>query len=364
MDSHLSPNLVVDPVCGMSLDSARAAAVVQAEAGAVYFCSLGCRDRFLADPDRYAATETGGGHACREHGHVHGDNGMAARFGAPLGAGLAAALALLALYFSLLSLLSGWGFTLSEFGQFWPYITALAIGFGIQVGLFLFLHRSIHAAARTGKVVAVTGTASGVAMLSCCTHYLVNLLPVLGATGLVTLAGQYQVELFWFGLAANLAGIGYMSKRIIDFSRENGLAGQAATAALMALLVGVPGLAVWSEPAVAAEAALQAQVNNGGQVTVTVTPLDLTAAQPWRFEVQLNTHSVALDQDMASSAVLVTGDGQEVRAAQWKGDPPGGHHRSGILVFTAPVPGPQTVTLKIRGVGVAERVFIWRRSGS
>lgn len=363
MDSHLSPNLVIDPVCGMSLDSARADASVQAEAGAVYFCSLGCRDRFLEDPDRYTPTETGGGQACCEHGHVHGDSGMVARFAAPLGAGLAGALGLLAIYFGLLSLVSGWSFTLLQFEEFWPYITALAIGFGIQVGLFLFLHRSVHAAARTGKVVAVTGTASGVAMVSCCTHYLVNLLPALGATGLVTLVGQYQVELFWFGLAANVAGIGYMSKRIMAFFHEKGLAGHAAKAAQAALLVGALGLAAWNEPAAAAEAALPAQVNNEGQVTVKVTPLDLTAEQPWRFEVELNTHSVALDQDMASSAVLLTGDGQEAPAAQWKGDPAGGHHRSGILVFNPPVPRPQTVTLKIRGVAVAERVFVWRRPG-
>ncbi len=362
MDPHSSPSLVIDPVCGMSVDPAHAAATAQAEAGEVYFCSPGCRDRFMADPDRYPPTETGGGDACCEPGHVQGDSGMAARFGVPLGAGLAGALALLAVYFGLLGLLSGWGFTLDEFGRFWPYITALAVGFGIQVGLFLLLRRSVHAAARTGKVVAVTGTTSGVAMVSCCTHYLVNLLPALGATGLVSLVGQYQVELFWFGLAANLAGIGYMASRIRAFSRDKGLAGQAARGAMAALLVGALGLAAWNEPA-AAEAALQAQVNREGQVTVKVTPLDLTAAQPWRFEVELNTHSVALDQDMASSAVLLTGGGQEVRAEQWKGDPPGGHHRSGILVFATPVPGPQTVTLKIRGVGVAERLFVWQRPG-
>ncbi len=83
--------------------------------------------------------------------------------------------------------------------------------------------------------------------------------------------------------------------------------------------------------------------------------------QPWRFEVRLDTHSVALDQDLAASAVLVAGDGREVRAEEWDGDPPGGHHRSGVLVFAAPVPGPQAVTLKIRGVGVAERTFTWPR---
>lgn len=362
MDSELSSNLVTDPVCGMSIDPARAAAAVQTGAGEVFFCSLGCRDRFLADPDRYAATKEEGGHACCEHGDAHADEGLAARFGVPAVAGLAGSVALLALYFGLLTLVSEWDFTLLQFEQFWPYITALALGFGIQLGLFVFLRRSVHAAARSGRVVAVTGTASGIAMVSCCTHYLVNLLPVLGATGLVTLVGQYQVELFWFGLAANLAGIGYMSKRILDFNRANGVARRAAGAALTTFVVAALGAASWGEPASADEPALPAQVSNEGMVSVKVTPLALADGQPWRFEVQLNTHSVALDQDMAANAVLIVGDGQEVRAEEWDGDPPGGHHRSGILVFSVPVPAPQTVTLKIRGVGVAERMFVWPRS--
>jgi hypothetical protein len=348
----------------MSIDSARAAAAVPTRAGEVFFCSLGCRDRFVADPDRYAATTQEEGQACCERGHAHADDGMAARLGVPAMIGLAGSAALLAVYFGLLTLVSDWEFTLLQFGQYWPYITALALGFGIQLGLFMYLRRSVHAAARSGRVVAVSGTASGVAMVSCCTHYLVNLLPVLGATGLVTLVGQYQVELFWFGLAANLAGIVYMSNRVLAFSRAHGVAGRAAGAALTAFLFAALGTASWSEPAAAEEAALPAQVSNEGMVSVKVTPLALADGQPWRFEVRLNTHSVALDQDMAAHAVLMVGEGQEVKAEEWDGDPPGGHHRSGVLVFTAPVPGPQTVTLKIRGVGVAERTFVWPRAGA
>jgi YHS domain-containing protein len=356
MNSHHSPNLVIDPVCGMSLPLARAATSLQAEAGTVYFCSRGCRNRFQADPDRYPPAAAGRGLAGCDHGRALANGGLTA-VGLPAGAGLAAASVLLAIYFSVLGLLSGWRFTLLQFEEFWPYIIALAVGFGIQVGLFLFLRRSVHAAHRTARVVAATGSSSGIAMLSCCTHYLVNLLPVLGATGLASLVGQYQVELFLVGLAANLAGIGYMASRIVAFSRATGSAGQAAVAAL---LVGVLGLGAWNGPARAGETALPPQESYEGRVMVEVTPLALAPDQPWQFEVQLNTHSVALDQDMAASAVLLTADGQEMQAEQWKGDPPGGHHRSGILLFTPPVPAPDTVILKIRGVAVDERVFTWR----
>ena len=75
----------------------------------------------------------------------------------------------------------------------------------------------MHGAA-SGKVMAATGTTSGAAMVSCCTHYLVNVLPVLGATRLVSLVGQYQVELFWFGIASNLAGIAYIGRRVASYA--------------------------------------------------------------------------------------------------------------------------------------------------
>ena len=281
--------------------------------------------------------------------------GMAA-LALPIAAGLGAATGLLAIYFSALTLLSGWRFTVLEFGEFWPYILALSFGFGIQVALFLYLHRSVHAAHRAGPVVAATGSSSGIAMLSCCTHYLVNLLPVLGATGLASMVGQYQVELFWVGLAANLAGIAYMASRIRAFSRAGTFAGQAA---MTGLLAGILVLSAANTP-VQADTALPTQESYEGRVMVEVTPLAVAPGQPWRFEVSLNTHSVALDHDIAASTVLLAANGNELPALQWTGDGPGGHHRSGILVFAAPTPAPETITLKMRGVAAEERIFTWR----
>lgn len=121
--------------------------------------------------------------------------------------------ALLTLYFAILSFVSGWAFAKDQFNDFWYFIVALAAGFGIQVGLYVRLRRLAHTSMGKGAV-AVTGTTSTAAMISCCTHYLTNVLPVLGATGIVAFASQYQVELFWVGLAANLAGIIYIARRL------------------------------------------------------------------------------------------------------------------------------------------------------
>ena len=124
--------------------------------------------------------------------------------------GVFASVALLGVYFGVLTLVSGWSFTLSQFTEFWPYIVALAVGFGVQIGLYFYLKQLSAERHYAHCAVATSGTTSTVAMLACCTHYLTNVLPVLGATGLVAVVAQYQVEFFWLGLAFNAAGLSYV----------------------------------------------------------------------------------------------------------------------------------------------------------
>ncbi|UCG95964.1 MAG: hypothetical protein JSW31_09980 [Burkholderiales bacterium] len=136
-------------------------------------------------------------------------------------AGLAATVALLALYFGLLTLVSDWQFTREQFAEFWPYLLTLAGGFGVQIALYFYLRHLVSGARAHGKVVAASGTASTAAMVSCCTHYLVNLLPILGATGLAALVAQYQIELFWVGIGFNAAGIVYIGTKLASASKEH-----------------------------------------------------------------------------------------------------------------------------------------------
>ena len=133
--------------------------------------------------------------------------------------GLLASLVLLTLYFTVVTLISGWGFAKEQFGQFWYFLLPLAIGFGAQVGLYIYLKNLVKNQKPNGKVLAATGTTSTAAMISCCSHYLANFLPFLGIAGLVTIVSQHQVQLFWIGLASNLAGIAYVLNKIIKFSK-------------------------------------------------------------------------------------------------------------------------------------------------
>ena len=51
----------VDPICGMQVDEERAAGRSEYDGRAYYFCSAGCKEKFDADPGRYALREGQGG---------------------------------------------------------------------------------------------------------------------------------------------------------------------------------------------------------------------------------------------------------------------------------------------------------------
>jgi YHS domain-containing protein len=48
----------VDPVCGMNVDPANAAARLTHDGHDLSFCSLGCRERFVADPTAFTSKVT------------------------------------------------------------------------------------------------------------------------------------------------------------------------------------------------------------------------------------------------------------------------------------------------------------------
>lgn len=136
----------------------------------------------------------------------------------PILYGLLAFLALLSLYFLILTLVSGWELTKDQFSAYWYYIIPLALGFGIQFSLYTYLKMLIKKQAQTGRVLAVSGTASGAAMISCCAHYLTNILPILGTAGIVAFVGAYQVQFFWIGLFFNFLGILYIGRKLRQFA--------------------------------------------------------------------------------------------------------------------------------------------------
>lgn len=62
---------VTDPVCGMSVESGKAAATETHQGHTYYFCSARCRDTFKADPTRYAGKAASAAGQRHGIGHLH-----------------------------------------------------------------------------------------------------------------------------------------------------------------------------------------------------------------------------------------------------------------------------------------------------
>lgn len=143
------------------------------------------------------------------------------KFIRPLQFGVGGFVLLLAIYFGVVSLISGADFAFEQFATFWYFIVPLALGFGIQVGLYSYLKDLVGQHGASGKVVAVSATTSTAAMVSCCAHYLLNILPILGITGFLTVVAEYQIELFWLGLVFNAGGILYVATMVMKATKEH-----------------------------------------------------------------------------------------------------------------------------------------------
>lgn len=110
----------------------------------------------------------------------------------------------------------------------------------------------------------------------------------------------------------------------------------------------------------AAEISFKPQENSDGSVSVSVLPREIKIGGNLEFEITLDTHSVELDEDLVQVSVLIDESGKEYGPIGWEGDPPGGHHRSGILVFAPITPIPKMLRLIVRNVGgIANREFSW-----
>ncbi len=104
----------------------------------------------------------------------------------------------------------------------------------------------------------------------------------------------------------------------------------------------------------------EARTSDAAGVSIVVTPRALAAGSAvWEFDIAMNTHVRPLADDLTAAAVLVEGN-QRVKPVSWQGDPPGGHHRKGVLRFPAPSAPPPTFDLQMSGVGGTElRTFHW-----
>ncbi|MBS2132123.1 YHS domain-containing protein (plasmid) [Burkholderia thailandensis] len=57
-----------DPVCGMQIDTEKAAATEVVHEQTYHFCSASCHEKFLANPDQYVKPQGSSAEHARHHG--------------------------------------------------------------------------------------------------------------------------------------------------------------------------------------------------------------------------------------------------------------------------------------------------------
>lgn len=139
--------------------------------------------------------------------------------------GVAGAIALLLLYVGIVGGASrSLGHVLELLATDWPFVVALAAGFGTQVGLYAHLRHLTRTASVTAGATAGVGTGtSTVAMIACCAHHATDILPVLGLSAVAGAAGflaEWRVPLISLGITMNLIGIA-LNVRLVRQARRH-----------------------------------------------------------------------------------------------------------------------------------------------
>jgi len=356
-----------DPVCGMNVAEDDNSLHYGFKGIDYYFCSSHCLKAFTKNPIAYLSDQS-------EVSKTSGNN-RPVIFGT-LGVGV-----LLVIFFGIVTLANGSiGSAFQEFKRIWYWIFILASGFGFQLGLFTYLKQRI-AEKTIGATaeVAASGTVTTGSMVACCAHGLVNVLPLVGISAAAAFLATYQTPLILIGVFSNLVGVTIM----LGIIQKHNLLPQNAFGhfvaghnmkkfrnGLIAVGVIVVALTFFSTAAQSATQAndigqnaaiiLKAKTDNQKSVKVKVTPQEIRFSEPVQFKIVFDTHSVDLSFDPVVISTLEVDNSLVLNPEKWDGAAPGGHHRSGTLIFKSIPKGTKLLKLTLRNVAdVLERTFVW-----
>jgi hypothetical protein len=122
---------------------------------------------------------------------------------------------MLAFYVVVVRVASGSGAHLrSQIRADWYLVAAVAVAFGVQVGLFAELRRRhrLHMASTAAATAGMGASTAG--MIACCAHHLADLAPFVGLAGAATFLYDYRAPFVVSGLAVNAAGIVLALRRL------------------------------------------------------------------------------------------------------------------------------------------------------
>jgi len=139
----------------------------------------------------------------------------------PLIYGLLAGFVILVFYISVLTFFESYGFALSQLKSLWYFIIPLAAGFGTQIGLYT----EIKNTAQMSGAISGTGAISGGSMVACCSHFLLNIIPIIGLSGVAIFLMAYQKWIFSLGIISNIIGITIIVNHKVKMKKMKNLKG-------------------------------------------------------------------------------------------------------------------------------------------
>jgi len=298
--------------------------------------------------------------------------------------GAGAALALLVLYFLILSLANSASHAMEQFKILWYWFIFLIAGFGIQIGLYAYIrleinYREIKNVAK--QELAASAGVSSASMATCCAHHLIDVLPIFGLSATFLFLAQYQVWFILLGILSNIIGIIYMLEIIKKHSlhQKNGLLSQITRLNLKAVkywAMAIAGVILvisffvirggiesnQSANQILSKEnqtiSLPAKIDDQAGLSIKVSSLDFSFDKPARFKIILNTHQGDLDFDLREQSILVDDQGREYKPIEWQGGR-GGHHLSGALIFPI-IKETSSLRFIISNVyDIEKREFLW-----
>ncbi len=127
------------------------------------------------------------------------------------------------------------------------------------------------------------------------------------------------------------------------------------------LVLGVIGYAVYSSFQLEKKSEnSETKSSDINSVIVDAVPKVISTKENTIFYLVFNTHSVALEFDVAKVTTLKDNLGNTYTPIKWDGSPAEGHHRSGDLIFPPLKEGISSVKLIIsEDAGISQREFEW-----
>ena len=146
-----------------------------------------------------------------------------------IAAGVVGAAVLLGLYLGIVSLAQGIEHALEQLATDALFVGLITVGFGTQITLFAEL-RVLDRRHRAAAAVTAAGTGtSTAAMLACCAHHFLDLLPLVGLSAAAVFLDAYKTPLLFVGIGMNIIGIVVIARQLQRARRACAVVEQAGS---------------------------------------------------------------------------------------------------------------------------------------